>query len=765
MRPNHRERLMMSTSTSHTWRFTSLGGFTQARMESAADFANLEHLDQKLWAALACPVRGLAFDTRTLSLLDQDNDGRIRAPEVIEATRWCTLHLKSLEALAKGGEPLMLDQINESGPEGALLKTSAEQILASLGQSDGALSVADATAASAALAKGRFNGDGVIPASATQSEALEVLVAEIIDALGGTPDLCGEQGVDQAQVDTFFEHAQAVMAWNSGATPELLVLGEKTASATDSLLAVRAKVDDYFARCRLAAFDARALAALNRKEEEYLSIAAEDLSVTAEEVEGFPLSRVGESSTLPLNGAVNPAWAERLQALLDQVVHPLLGEERVSIEEADWKAVQAKLLPYDAWRGTKPDTAVNEVSQARLEELVAGTLKEELSALIAQDQAQNEAVNGASQVERLVRYHRDLYKLAQNFVNMTHFYSDSERATFEAGTLYLDERACELVVRVRDPKKHSALAGRSKLFLAYCTCTRPGETMEIAAAFTDGDTDFLIVGRNGVFYDREGKDWDATITRIVDNPVSLRQAFWQPYKRIVTLLEERAAKKAEARAAERDKANQEMAANLGQQAKTQLESAKAPSPQSELPQEPKIDVGTVAAIAVGLGALGSLAVALLGYLTGLFSLPFWIICLVLLALFLAISAPSVVLAWFKLRQRSLGAILDSNGWAINGQAKISVRFGRTMTLVSELPPGAVVDTKDKYADPKNPLPRIGLVLIALAFVYSLLNFYGVVHQISDGRLGEPSSSLEEFADEMKESVESTGTDLPAPTTP
>ena len=390
---------MTSTTTAHTWRFTSLGGFTQARMESAADFANLEHLDQKLWAALACPVQGLAFDTRTLSLLDQDGDGRIRAPELIEATRWCTLHLKSLQALAKGGEPLMLEQIDESGPEGALLKASAEQILASLGQSDGALSVADATAASAALAKGRFNGDGVIPASATQSAELEVLVAEIIDALGGTPDLCGEQGVDQAQVDTFFEHAQAVMAWNSGATPELLVLGPETAAATDCLLAVRAKVDDYFARCRLAAFDARALAALNRKEEEYLSIAAEDLSVTAEEVEGFPLSRVGESSTLPLVGPVNPAWAERLQALLERVVRPLLGEERESIEEADWKVIQAKLLPFDAWRGTKPDTAVNEVSQARLEELVAGTLKEELSALIAKDQAQNAAVNGASQVE------------------------------------------------------------------------------------------------------------------------------------------------------------------------------------------------------------------------------------------------------------------------------------------------------------------------------------------------------------------------------
>src|SRR5437867_12769399 len=43
-----------------------------------------------------------------------------------------------------------------------------------------------------------------------------------------------------------------------------------------------------------------------------------------------------------------------------------------------------------------------------------------------------------------------------------------------------------------------------------------GETMKIAACFTQGDSDYLFVGRNGLFYDRAGRDWDATITRIID---------------------------------------------------------------------------------------------------------------------------------------------------------------------------------------------------------------------------------------------------------
>jgi hypothetical protein len=720
-------------------------------METAADFANLEHLDLKLWAALACPVKGLAFDTKTLALLDEDKDGRIRAPEVIAASKWCVQHLNSLDGLAKGGQPLPISQISTTTPEGEALKASAERILASLGQEDGSLSVADATAAAEALAKAAFNGDGVVPASSTEDEALQAVIAEIITALGAEVDLSGEDGVNQAKVDAFFTDAQAIVDWDAGSTEEQLVLGDGTAAAADAVFAMQAKVEDFFARCRLAAFDERALVALNRKEEEYLAIAAEDLSVTADEVSGFPLARIEAARTLPLTGPVNPAWASALSTLHTAAVQPILGETVSELSEADWKSLLAKLTPFQTWRGTKPSTAVNDLSMERIQELLAGDLKERLTALVAKDLAEAAAVGGAAQVERLVRYHSDLFQLAQNFVNLSHFYSDTERATFEAGTLYLDERACHLVVRVDDAGTHAKLAGRSKLFLAYCACTRPsGEKLTIAAAFTDGDTDFLMVGRNGVFYDRDGKDWDATITKIVDNPVSIRQAFWQPYKSMVRMLEERATKRAEAKAAEREKANKGMAGKAGDTAGAKADGVGKPAGADAAAAEPKVDLGMVAAIAVGLGALGSMAVALIGYVTGLFSLPFWIIVLVILALFLAISTPSMIMAWFKLRQRSLGAILDSNGWAVNGQAKISVRFGKTMTDVAKLPEGASLDSKDKYADPKSPWPGVLKVLVVLGFFVSLFNFYGVIHTLSDGKFGSPPSSFEEFSEEMEE---------------
>ena len=57
--------------------------------------------------------------------------------------------------------------------------------------------------------------------------------------------------------------------------------------------------------------------------------------------------------------------------------------------------------------------------------------------------------------------------------------------------------------------------------------------MQIAALISNGETDNLLVGRNGIFFDRNNEDWDATIVKIIDNPVSIKQAFWAPYKKIM----------------------------------------------------------------------------------------------------------------------------------------------------------------------------------------------------------------------------------------
>ena len=683
----------------HTWKFFRTGGLDQVSLESGADLLNLEQLDQKLWVALSCPVKGLELDEATLKLIDLDGDGRIRVPEVLAAIKWAAPRLKDVGVLLHGTDGLPLSALNDATPEGKIVHSSARQLLANLGRKDAAvITVADSSNTAQIFSASPLNGDGIIPPEATEDAAVQTLIKDIVTCLGGTADRTGSTGVTAAQIDAFFGELAAYSAWVShSSAKDIAVLGEATEAAVTALKAVRPKVEDFFGRCRLAAFDLRAAGALNRAESEYLVIAAKDLKITADEVAGFPLARIEGGRALPLVEGVNPAWAAALATLHRTAVTPVLGEGKTALTEADWAALNAKFAPYETWLGSKAGSAVEQLGLARIKEILAGPGQAALAALVARDQALEPEFKAISDVDRLVHYYRDLRDLLHNFVNFADFYSRDRWAIFQAGTLYLDSRSTELCIRVDGV---SPLAAMSKAYIAYCACTRAGGvTMNLAAGFTQGDSDYLFVGRHGVFYDRAGQDWDAVITSIVDNPISIRQAFWSPYKKFVRMIEEQVAK----RAAAAEAASSTRLAGTAEG----VAAVKVAEPPK------KVDVGAVAAIGVAISGAITALTLILGYV---FKLSAWQYPLVLVGLMLVISAPSMVIAWIKLRQRTLGPILEGNGWAVNGRVKINVPFGTKLTDLAELPPGAQRVLEDPYEDKEAAAKRRQFILLVVALV-------------------------------------------------
>jgi len=756
----------MSTTTavssarrpSHNWRFFRAGGFDQVHFASGADLANLDQLDQKLWAALSCPTRGVEFDTKTLDLIDTDKDGRIRAPDIIAAVQWACSMVKNPDDLLRSAGSIELGSINESTPEGKQLLASAKQILINLGKKDAtAISLEDAGDTVKIFALTQFNGDGIVPADSAADDATKAVINDIIACLGSEADRSGKPGISQGKADQFFTEAAAFSDWRKQAetgAATILPLGDKTAEAAAAFMAVKAKVDDYFSRCRLAAFDQRAIAALNRQESEYLALAAKDMSITASEVTGFPLARIEAGKALPLKDALNPAWTGALATLNAVAITPVLGD-KTSLTEADWTTLSAKLGAYEAWSAGKTGAAGEKLGLRRTREILAGKAKETIASLIAKDKALEAESSSIASVEKLIRFRRDLKQLLVNFVSFEDFYSGQRKAIFQAGTLYLDGRSCNLCVPVADAGKHAALAGLAKTYLTYCDCTRSnGERMTIAAAFTDGDSDFLLVGRNGIFYDRKGRDWDATITKVIENPISIRQAFWSPYKKLVRLIEEQVAKRA-------------AAAELASDAKVGAAATATANADKAKPEPKKMDVGTVAALGVAFGAIGTLLTALVGYLSGVLQLPFWQVCLALVGLLLLVSGPSVIIAWLKLRQRNLGPILDANGWAVNGRVKMNVPFGGALTDVATLPAGAQPSFAVRYPETPTALPKFVFTLIAICFLASLLNHFGVIHRLTEGKYGSRPASEIKRENEAKEaaakaSVSTADTNAPAP---
>lgn len=215
-----------------------------------------------------------------------------------------------------------------------------------------------------------------------------------------------------------------------------------------------------------------------------------------------------------------------------------------------------------------------------------------------------------------------------------------------------------------------------------------------------------------MFYDRAGQDWDATIVKLIDNPTSIGQAFFSPYKKFLRMIEEQVAKHA---AAKNDVVNTSLGDNATKlvTAPKELTAASAAAAPAAAATR-KTDVGTVAAIGVALGSLSAVIVGIFGKFIGLGP---WI-PVAILGLILAISGPSMLIAWLKLRQRSLGPILDASGWAINGRMNINLGLGRSLSQTARVPVNAKRNFADPYADSHGL--RNSLCLLALLTVTVLL---------------------------------------------
>jgi hypothetical protein len=692
----------------HRFTFFRSGGVDQVVLRTGADLLAIEQLDPKLWVALSMPTRGLELDQRTLELLDTDHDGHIRASELLAGVALVRTALRDPELLLSGTASLRLADMRE----GELLD-AARQLLKARGLAGAdALELDQAEAAVKAQAGARLNGDGVVPPASAPDERLRKAIEELVGLFGGAVDKSGARGVDQATLEALDAQARALAAWQAKGRGETALhpLAEGTHGAAAALQAVRAKIEDYFLRCRLAAFDARAGALMQGAEDALKALALTELAPGSAGLKALPLAHVTPGQPLPLSEGLNPAWSEAVRTLREHAVKPLLGAAVDSLDEAGFRALCAALDPYVAHLASRPATRLTELSAERLAELTAPELRAALAGLVEEDSAKAPEAALLVKLETLLRLKRDLVRLAHNFVNFGDFYGQ-RLAAFKVGTLYLDGKSMDLCVDVIDAAKHAAMAPMASTYLLYCDCTRAGcDKRTIAAALTVGNPDNLIPGRNGVFYDRQGRDWDATVTRIVSQPISIRQAFWAPYKKLARMIEEQAAKRAAA-------AEEASHARLGATAEGVVNVDKAkPAPAGEKPK-PKIDVGTVAAIGVAVGGIGAMVT---GILSAFLDLGFWM-PVGFLALLLMFSGPSMVLAYQKLRQRNLSPVLDANGWAINVPVKINLPFGRSLTAVAALPRGASRTTRDPFAEKKKPwwLYATILVLLSLAALWYL----------------------------------------------
>ena len=688
-------------ASKYEWQYCSLGGAIRVKIGSGEDIAHLGELDQKLWTVLSCPVEGLEFDKQTLEYLDTEKDGKIMVNEVVQAAQWITSVIKDKDSILNGDSVLKLDNIDTSTEAGKGLYNSARQILRNLGIDKDEISLADASDSKAIFAGTKFNGDGVITVLSSTDDALKQIITDITATVGSVEDRSGEKGVNAELIEKFYASCADWAAWKSSAPA--MPYGERTAAAFDAYNALKDKMNDYFTRCRLVAFDTEVAKAVN--------VAVTDIN----DIDNCPIAAPKAARTLDL-AAINPAWQKRFDALAS-----LIGfSGKTEMTEADWRSVETTFNDYAAWLGAKKGAEVEPLGEVRINAILIAGEKEALLALVEKDKALAAESSSIDDVKKLMYYYRDFYRLLKNFVLFTDFYSRAPgvRAMFELGQLYIDQRCCDLCIRVSDMGKHANMAALSGIFLIYFKATSKvlGKSMDAVAVMTDGDIFDLRPGKNGIFYDLQGNNWDAVITKVVDNPVSISQAFWAPYRKAwefcVGIINKSAADK-------------DAKINADLQAKVQTAAATTPgaADAAKTDKQQAFDIAKFAGIFAALGmAMGYIGTFLTSIVTGIQSTPPLDLILILLGLMLVISGPSCFIAWTKLRKRNLGPILNANGWAINSKVLVNILFGGKLTTVAKYP-------KLKLADPydqKTPAWKIWLptVLVILAIAFLALYFTG-----------------------------------------
>ncbi len=699
---------MLNKENKYKWSFENVGGSLRVRIASGEDIAHLPELDPKMWTVLSCPVNGLEIDEKSLSYIDHDGDGKIRVTDVVATAKWVTGVLKNPDVLLAGDDFVNVHYFSES-PEGLKLYASARQILENLGKGGNEISLADTADNAAIFAKTAFNGDGIITEMSAEDADDRAAVAAAVTTMGGVADRSGILGVNAEMIEAFYKNLADYAAWRESAVE--LPFGADTDKALAAYNALDVKVKDFFVRSKLAAFSPDSTASLDVQTSRIEAISAENLTGKSDEIATYPLVRISGKPEIDLEAPVNPAWAAQF-ATLKSIAIP---SSKKLLTEADWAEIGARFAAYSAWQSAKAGAAVEGLGLETVKTLLAQNRKDSLLALVARDIELKEEAENIELVDKFLHIYRDFYRLVRNFVTLNDFYTKDRSVTaiFQSGRLIVDQRECRFCMPVADMGKHNTMAAGSGMFLIYCDCStkaKPGK-LSIVAAMTVGDIGDIFVGKNVIYYDNAGVEWDAVITKIIDNPISVSQAFWSPYRKVAKAVENVINKSA----ADKD-------AKILSEATAKINAAPAALPAAATTADgkpapvPPFDIAKFAGIFAALGmAVGMIGTALASLAKGIVDLKWWELILAFAGIMLVISGPAMVLAWLKLRRRNIAPLLNANGWAVNASAKISIPFGITLTEEACYPK---IVLKDPYA--KKGLPAWKKWLISLCSLAVLL---------------------------------------------
>jgi len=657
--------------------FRNYGGSYQLRIQDAQDLEKIQVLDETHWAATSVPINSLNCDSVFASYVDTDQNGRIRTDEVKAASQWLSRFLANRSRLSEGTDVLSLSDIDTSHPQGKKLRSAAELILTNLNSPDvQEISLAQVRDVQSIMASAANNGDGIISPEAASNPDLDQFITSVMETVGSVPDASGKAGINQNQLNAFFDEAESYLAWKAeGEIPEgnditkVMPWGTETPQAYALMASLEGKIEQYFSQCAMVRFDERAAAQMQLRPKELEEIDFTDKSIMEARVKNAPLAVPNPAGILEFDAMINPLYAERLFDLKEKVLKRALGKPVKQLKQKQWDEVKNIFAAHREWLKNERGTKVEKLGVDGLHRYLKGSYKEQVNELIAEDLAVADDLNQIHDLEKLILYQRWLMELVNNFVSFSSLYNPQCRALFEMGTLVIDGRQMTFTMRIQDRQAHKKIAEKSYMYLLYVEvtgCQEKEVKFEIVAVVTSGTAGRLRIGKRGIFLSIDGKEWDAEVVDIVENPISPWESVRAPFQQFTGFIKNQI-----------DKFTKSSQANL-------QKSVAAPSAS-----------GMTRDLMLG----GGLAIAALGssfaYVTKALSQvkPSHVL-ITLVGVLVILLLPGMIMGFLKIRKRDMGVLLEALGWAVNVHMRLNNTLGKLFTHTPHLPKGASKERKD-----------------------------------------------------------------------
>ena len=655
-------------------KFRRIGGSSQLVIESANDFRNAYELDPAHWTLTSIPAKNLLCPADFLALIPQDASGRIHVKDVRALLKWVISTVADLSDFITAAPSLRLASLNDKDADGLRARETAELALKRIGSKNtSAITLDQINEFKTLVSNALQNGDGIIPPEPVKDEITAECIRFAMAAVGSQKDISGADGIGAAELDAFESMLKAFLDWTDEGVArkkELFPYADATAGLWGKYSAVEEDIDDYFESCHALVFagshDSGSRVPKN-------TFDSNDSSSVKDFFKKAPLAPADPACVLHLNERVNPNRAGGLTAFFEAFRAAVPGEAG-AITEAEWAAFKAAIAPYGDWAGRKNTGKLDGLDLARLRAVAASKAFENIRAMIADDTEVSNNVTCCDLVRKVIICQTNLREFLNNFINMEALFSPEKRSFILAGKLVMNGFNFHMCMIVHDVAAHKKIAATSNVCVMYInatTGTAPAvKSMTLAVAVTAGTMRRLFVGKSGVFYTPDGLIWDAVITDLIQQPVSLKEAILMPFYRIGDIISNQAEKHFAAK-------TNAFEADVTKNVDSKLAGGEQPKKEGGL-NMPMLIMGG----GVGIAALGSSFAFMAKSLQGV---SVWRILAVLLGIFIIICAPFVILSLLKLFRRSLTRFLEANGCALNREMRLTLALGRIFTYVPRIP--------------------------------------------------------------------------------